>query len=41
MKPVRSLAQHLANFAIQTPDAPALIAGGKTWSSRRLLAQSV
>ncbi len=40
MKPVRSLAQHLANFAIQTPDAPALIAGGKTWSSRRLLAEA-
>lgn len=40
MKPVRSLAQHLANFATQAPDAPALIAGGKTWSSRRLLAEA-
>lgn len=40
MKPVRSLAQHLANFATQTPDAPALIAGGKIWSSSRLFAEA-
>lgn len=38
MKPVRSLAQHLANNAAQTPDAAALITAGQTWSWRQLLA---
>ena len=40
MKPVRSLARHLANFATHTPDAPALIAGGQTWNARQLLAEA-
>lgn len=39
MKPARSLAQHLANFANQTPDAPALMAGDQSWTFKQLLAE--